>query len=469
MVTGNAQPRVATAEDGDRRPGSDAQRSVRERAARNHALWVSAAALVIQVVVLNLPGSLLGGDIIEDYEGTYRTAAENLIDGRGLTDLEGDPAVLTPPGFPLLLAGVFSASDVVGLSRPAGVTVLIVLTMAASCAVVFVIARRLFSKRVAWFAAALWITYPPNLLLSSGANVEVPFILLFYLAVLVFLVATQDHARSAWPYVAVGVLVGGATLVRPIGAAIGVILAGLIFRFRKDISTRSRASFAAALIAANLLVLVPWEVWAWSKTHTVVPLGTLGPASVVDGLTFGIRDDESRVEVPRDVEALMADAAAKGDSLDSMSSVAGFMASQAVERPAAVAKLAVIKATRSWYGTNSGNHESQIAILQVPYLLLAGWGMVLAWRARHRRIVVLVGILTLYFWAMTISALPIARYTVPVIGLLLLFTALAVEHVTQRLRKETNRAFDHHPRIQRGTLRRSRPQGAGRPRVVDPV
>ena len=46
------------------------------------------------------------------------------------------------------------------------------------------------------------------------------------------------------------------------------------------------ATYQGRIIAANLLVVVPWEWWVYRETGMIVPLGVSSAAALGDGLTF---------------------------------------------------------------------------------------------------------------------------------------------------------------------------------------
>jgi hypothetical protein len=91
--------------------------------------------------------------------------------------------------------------------------------------------------------------------------------------------------------------------------------------------------------------------------------------------------------------------------------------------------MAVLKAARSWYGTDAMTHELPIAAIQIIYLLFIVLGVRIAWRRfpKNRLIVCALLGVALYFWGMTVLVLSILRYMVPAMGLLLIFAATAVD------------------------------------------
>jgi hypothetical protein len=152
---------------------------------------------------------------------------------------------------------------------------------------------------------------------------------------------------------------------------------------------------------------------------------------MLDGLTFAVISETGRhVPMPSaDVKRLMHDIndtrKARWATPDSRSvrDVIALVFEKLQSQPLVIAKLAVMKLARAWYGTDTGRFEFQILLVQIPYMVLIIFGLILA--SQQSRIVrdsaLVVAVIVLYLWFMTAVALSIARYTVPAIGLLLVF------------------------------------------------
>jgi hypothetical protein len=144
-----------------------------------------------------------------------------------------------------------------------------------------------------------------------------------------------------------------------------------------------------------------------------------------DGLTFAINDRDFRqpLAMPADVEALMRRIDAAYAQSQTFRRITSTLTREVVSAPGAVFKLVLIKAGRSWYGTNSHRRESGVLAAQLVYLVFGLAGMALYFRRkRGARAVALVMVLHLaYFWLMTMAFLSLVRYMMPVMALLFLF------------------------------------------------
>jgi predicted membrane protein len=130
----------------------------------------------------------------------------------------------------------------------------------------------------------------------------------------------------------------------------------------------------------------------------------------------------------------MLDVSSLNKPVDSLGGIITIVYEQLEKRPLVTLKLFAAKAMRSWYGTDSRRFESEILLLQVPYLVLLLWGTRQAWRLGGipKRLAVSVWLIVFYFWAMTILVVSIVRYMTPAIGLLFLLMPGALPGVRPR-------------------------------------
>jgi hypothetical protein len=179
------------------------------------------------------------------------------------------------------------------------------------------------------------------------------------------------------------------------------------------------------ILLGNLVIVLPWEAWVYSKTGKIIALSTNGPSSMLDGLTFAVElrgFRESSSGVPSEVRDLMLEISSMKAPVDSFGGILTVVDDQMRKRPLVTLKLLVVKAMRSWYGTDSRRFELGIILLQLPYLALSLLGTRQAWREGGiaKRVAISVWLIVFYFWAMTITVLSLVRYMVPAIGLLFL-------------------------------------------------
>ncbi|MFN2386442.1 MAG: glycosyltransferase family 39 protein [Thermoanaerobaculia bacterium] len=383
---------------------------------RRPKLIVAAISLAVSLLFVAALPTTLRSNESSDYRSFYGPVAQALLAGRGFVGRDGLPATRYPPGYPLILAATWGTGDAFGVPRHVAIAALHLVTAMLSALLLFAIARTAWGLPEALLPPLLWITYPIALWLQKQPNSEMPFTVLLFGAVLLFLSAARRPGSGAFLWLACGISAGLAMLIRPIALGLGLVLAAAVFAVLPSLSRAAKARAAALLLAGNFLGVLPWEIWAHSRTERVIPLSTGGVASIRDGLTFAQRTRG----LPSAVATLAGDLRGRYPEMRTTSGVARVLSGELADRPVAVLALFAVKTARSWYGTESRRGEARTLLLQLPYLLLGGLSL---WFSRRgppaaRRLAVTVTLLVAYFWIMTIAALSILRYMVPAMGLL---------------------------------------------------
>lgn len=378
-----------------------------------------AAALVFWAV---LPGEFQENQST-DYTSFYEPVARNILAGEGVT-LDGEIGTRYPPGFPLLLAGVFGLSDIAGLSDDTGLLLFRLFCVAASAMLVFAMARLIWSAPLAALAALAWATYPFGLWLAKQPNSEVPFIPLLYAGVFLLWLALLRKPAAWYLYLGAGLFTGAAMLIRPAGIGMGLVMAVLVLLFAgRQVSWATKGVAVALLLLGNVLAVAPWQATVFAETGETIPLSSGGAITIQDGLTFLAipKDYRQEVDVADDVAAMMRRFHERRPEMGSLGGSLVVMADEAAAAPVTFGKLMAIKAGRSWYGIDSRRFELPTILLQIVYLAFISWGTVYAWRQGGdlRRMTAGNWLIVGYFWAMTIIVVPLLRYMTPVMGLLM--------------------------------------------------
>lgn len=408
------------------------------RSKRKEQDWilVMAAGVLVNLVFLAVLPSRWRGSQSIDYPVHYAPVARNLLDGKGFRNAEGDPAVAYPPGYAFILAGVFAASRGTGLSEMNAVRGFNVVALAACSLLVYAVSRMLFGIRAARLSALVWMTYPLPLWLTKQPNTEIAFLVAFFgMACLAMRIFLREDSGPGLAFL-VGALVGGASLIRPAAIGLSVPVALALFRGCRRNPAPRRWRMCALLLLGNLLVVAPWELWAFRQVGKVIPLCTVGGTSILDGLTLNLapEDPDHVVRIPEDVHALMQAFVQRESEMQTPGAIGRFLWREVLDHPTTVIKLVSLKAMRSWYATDSERFEPTVAMLQAPYLLLAGAGALAAWRRGGvgRRYIGFTAWILAYFWGMTILVLSIARYMIPPMGLLIVLCGFFLSTVLHR-------------------------------------
>jgi 4-amino-4-deoxy-L-arabinose transferase-like glycosyltransferase len=238
--------------------------------------WLAAVvvlALAVRlVVVLATPGFRPQTDAA-DYDRIAVSLADVNRFAPSVLAPDGGPSAFRPPMFPVALAAVYKLSGTGSAStRWEAGRILEALLGAATVALTFLIALRLWTRRVAVLCAAIAAVYPPLVLIGSSLMSESLYIPLVLGAVLTALVARAEPARWRW-VAASGVLVGLAALTRSNGIALLVPVALLVWGRPPRLRWPALRA-PVILLAAALLSLVPWTIRNLHAFHGLVPVST---------------------------------------------------------------------------------------------------------------------------------------------------------------------------------------------------
>ena len=401
---------------------------------------LSSIILIVSILVtlvfwLALPDSFSKNES-SDYFLSYKPVALNILEGRGITQSDGTLAIRYPPGFPLILAGLFWISRDANIPVTTILSLFNLLCMALASLVIFLIVESTFGISSALIASIVWITYPFNLWLTKQPNGEIPFILVLFFCIYLFWNSVIKKQRNWLIYLLVGFLVGISMLIRPISVGMGIVLALVLCLIRRDVKLKIRLFWSTIIIISSFLTVCPWEMLVHAKYDRIILLSSGGDNSMKDGLTFAVNTKGRKsyrkgTKVPADVNLLMKRILENSKSIETVGDIVSLLRNEFRENPLTVGKLFALKASRSWYATDSNRMEKPALLIQFIYLFLILWSSISTWRKSGiaRDFAILLWCITLYFWGMTTLVLSIVRYMTPAIGLLLCLTPIAIERI----------------------------------------
>lgn len=242
---------------------------------RDDRRWLWPAAIILLAVVVRLAalsadsGYKPGNDAFE-----YDYYARSIAAGDGYPQsgylLQGGPTAVRGPGYPYLLGAVYALS---GDSAEAGRLVGVALG-ALSVFLLYLIARRVWGRRIGLLAAALAAVFPPLVLLSRDLVSETLFIPLELGAVLCVLNFRRSGGELRWA-LAAGALCGVAALTRNTGFALLLPVALGVWTMRPRLRPGALLAPAAAIGCAALMV-APWIARDAVEFGRFVPVTTSG-------------------------------------------------------------------------------------------------------------------------------------------------------------------------------------------------
>ncbi len=224
--------------------------------ARRPLLVILAIALGLRLAwILSADVDVTGGFYFD--MTWYHGMGQRIAEGMGLTRLTGAPTAEWPPGYPLALGIIFKlAGDSVRAAQLFGA-----LCAAATCALVYLLGKRLAGPSVGLVAACLLALSPGDIFYAPLLLAEVPFTAILVAACLVFMNVDQqagEAAPSVSGCIGVGLILGAATLVR--GASILFFFVFAAVWLLRGIGLASTLRATAMVCLGLALALVPWTV-----------------------------------------------------------------------------------------------------------------------------------------------------------------------------------------------------------------
>jgi 4-amino-4-deoxy-L-arabinose transferase-like glycosyltransferase len=340
---------------------------------------------------------------------------------------DGGPRIFRTPGYPLLLAALFSIVP----GGPDGPHVLWgrVLGGLLGCLTIVgvaVLARRLFGPEAALIAAAIAAVYPEAIAASVFILSEAPFGPLLMAHLTAWVIAWNSsclRGRVGWSIVA-GIAAGAATLVRPSWLLFApfAILIGLIVA-----QDRVRQLWIGAIMLAALSVTMsPWWIRNYLVAGRFVPTSLQVGASLYDGLNPDATGASDMRFVPRfaaeqaraDAQAIASGRTPTGlfeDRLDRRLAIAAI--EWARNNPRRAAELAGVKFVRMWSPLPNAAEFRSLwlrLILAATYLPVLVLGLFGAWRHAPRGWPYILCLLpAIYFMLLHVIFVSSIRYRQP--------------------------------------------------------
>jgi len=403
---------------------------------REHAVLFIAVLALIALTAGIIANSLIPASVRADnadYSSFYRPVADSLVAGKGAT-INSHPATRYPVGFPLLVAVSLGTVRVFSLPDAYAEAALPLASLAVSSVILFAAAELLHGTAWALLSYFLWICCPWVLYLSAKPLSDLPFCCFLFAATYFLFSLFKAGKLSASAALLTGLLIGASMLVRPIGMFIGFISVVLLLLLTHKPPLRARVMIASLILVGIAIPVLPWEMWLYQGTHEVVLLSTGSTPSIRDGLAFASSGSNAsgtnshfkmyrhEIAVPFRAQEVSTDARNGYLSLTSGRAILQFLSEEVHRNMLGVTELYLVKAARSWYGSDSQSADSRVLRLQLGFLAISSIGLWGTWRMGGYRsaCTVLCLVFVLYFWAMTILVLSILRYMVPAMGLLFL-------------------------------------------------
>jgi 4-amino-4-deoxy-L-arabinose transferase-like glycosyltransferase len=372
----------------------------------------------------------------------YDQLAQNLVLGNGYRFYPDTARTLMrEPGYPVFLAGIML---LFGSSFLAVKVANLLLALATAWLMIRLAARISDNRWLGIAAALLFLFHPATLIAESRGSVETLFTFLVVLFLLVLHIALE---RSDWRYyLMTGTVLGLTVLVRSTPMLFPVFLLGyLLVLERRRTPPLVICRNIAVMILAMFAVLSPWIIRNYGLTKKFVPTASVLGISAHAGeyicahrsedRPFYLLDRDAAQERTR-VAATLGYPIEDGYYYQSFYSTenelkfSGYLAHQVLgdyaRNPLFCAKCIALNVFNFWFTGKTAASTAANVLVQLPYLVLAGFGVLLSVRRKQFALIGPMVLFIVYVMAVHVPILAQARYSVPLIPLLSILASLTL-------------------------------------------
>ena len=208
----------------------------------------------------------------------YDHAGVSLSQAAGYTGFLGPPTAQWPPAYPFLLAGIYKAfGHNTTIPKVANA-----LAGGLTCLLIYLIATRVFDRRVGLIGAFLFAVFPGQLYWSTLLMTESLTPALLCLMLLLFIMWVVER-RDAGPlrYATLGALFGLAVLAR--GEGVVLLLAALVVWRLAVSSWRHYAKEATVFVIGAAIIVLPWTARNAISMHAFIPVTSAAGHTLLAG------------------------------------------------------------------------------------------------------------------------------------------------------------------------------------------
>lgn len=395
------------------------------------AVSIFCLALLVRVIY---NATVAQGYIPEYDAATYNNIALDLISKHCFCLAPNAPTVTRAPFWPWLIAGIYTFTG----QDNANARLFLCFIGAGTCAIVYLWARDIFSKRIGVIAGIIAALYP-GLFIYDGW--------LYSESVYTFLLLTfgyglyrlQCTAQLRWAGLS-GLALAAASLTRPNGLLyLGLLLVWAILVVRAKLLTWQTA-VRGVLIVTLFTVgpIAPWTVRNYSVSHTFVPVAT-GSGEVLAGAYNNLVLKDVKFSYPGGYPGLWVPSGRVRPPIYGLHWI-GTHHAQTLE----LFGLHFINMWRPYTSEEGlpvrefpGRASSKLLwdmmnILPIPVILLAFFGLVVTWRQRRQQLLI-PALLLLMGIAQCIVFYGSSRFRAPIEPILVLLAGGALWWLAQRI------------------------------------
>jgi 4-amino-4-deoxy-L-arabinose transferase-like glycosyltransferase len=357
-------------------------------------------------------------------EIAYLGGARLILEGEGLKD----PAypIFTPPLYAMFIALGSFLFDAEQLP----IKIFQIVLDSLTAAIVYAIVRELIGPQVAVLSGLGWALYPFAIYATLYIGSEAMFT--FLLCLFLWLAVQLMKRPQSWQlYCAAGAVLGLATLTRGTTQFLPLFLLGVLIIFYRRLPKGVIQGYLIFFLSFAA-ILSPWAMRNYLVLHEFVPVGT-GGGVLLQGASDEFLTIENKARYSEYYERLEKRGIHQPPQGSGPVEMDRFFVRAGLESykirlendPLSLFPFMTMKFFRLWYATESGNNEKIILGMNSLIYALALIGLWLSW-TRGRQYLYMVGPIILYFILLHWLTLPLFRYVLPVLPLIIVFAGMTV-------------------------------------------
>ncbi len=351
-----------------------------------------------------------------------------------------------PPGYPLFLTVIFYFFP---NSLVAVKIVNLTLGLLTAWIVALLTWRLTAHKATATLAAFLFLTHPAILFAQSRSGPESLFTLLTTGFVLALCQAFDR--KKMLDFVIAGILLGMATMVKSTTIFFPAFLFGLVLLKKQWHSAfKIWMPRLALMVLGMLLVLAPWIVRNYLLVHQFIPTMTVAGTSATHGLyvcknfSFKANMGQQYSEAAKQLNAVAAQLQlphrgmffqyfyTAEDEVRFNQHLLRTVYDEYRKSPALLAQCSLQNVFNFWFAGRTWKSTILNVLVQTPYLILAALGVYFCIRNGYFKQMVPILVFAGYFYIIHLPIIALARYSVPLIPFLAIFSGIAIDELRMR-------------------------------------
>jgi 4-amino-4-deoxy-L-arabinose transferase-like glycosyltransferase len=360
------------------------------------------------------------------------------------------------PGYPIFLAAIFF---VFGNSLNA-VKLTNMFFAFVTAGLMTRIVRKLSSNQILIVVAPLlFLFHPGTLIAESRGGGEVLFALFLTLFVLTLYRAIESN--RAWDYSLSGGVLGLTVLVRSTPMLFPLFLLAYLLLERHRNARLAVFRNIALMVMAMFLVLSPWIIRNYSLTGKFVPTASVVGVSAHTGQYVCQHHPGNNLWVDETLDREAAQERAKlaedlrypfkagyyqsfyssEDEVKFSKHLMWRVADEYRRSPMLFVRCVSSNLFNLWFAGKTWKSTSLNLIVQLPYLILASIGAVLAVRSNKLKLIAPLGLFIISYVAVYVPILAQARYSVPLMPFVSILACLTLVAAQRRLTGEDIEVF----------------------------